>query len=116
MERKDLPKCPVETTLTLLNNKWKILIIRDLMNGTKRFGDLKKALGTITQKVLTTNLRNMEELGLLERKVYSQVPPKVEYTLSDIGYSLAHVVDAMAEWGDGYKEYLKLIEKSKKQK
>ena len=114
MELKKLPKCPVETTLTLLNNKWKVLIIRDLMSGTKRFGELKQALGKITQKVLTTNLRSMEEDGLVLRKTYSQVPPRVEYTLSDIGYSLAHVVDAMADWGSGYKEYLKLLEKSKK--
>ena len=111
---KKLPKCPVETTIELLNNKWKFLIIRDLMTGTKRFGELKQALGTITQKVLTTNLRSMEEDGLVLRKTYSQVPPRVEYTLSDIGYSLAHVVDAMADWGSGYKEYLKLLEKSKK--
>ena len=111
---KKLPKCPVETTIELLNNKWKFLIIRDLMGGTKRFGELKQALGTITQKVLTTNLRSMEEDGLVLRKTYSQVPPRVEYTLSDIGYSLAHVVDAMADWGSGYKEYLKLLEKSKK--
>ena len=114
MELRKLPKCPVETTLTLLNSKWKVLIIRDLMSGKKRFGELKQALGTITQKVLTTNLRSMEEDGLVTRKVYSSVPPKVEYTLSDIGYSLAHVVDAMADWGGGYKEYLKLLEKSKK--
>ena len=114
MELKKLPKCPVETTIELLNNKWKFLIIRDLMTGTKRFGELKQALGTITQKVLTTNLRSMEEDGLVLRKTYSQVPPRVEYTLSDIGYSLAHVVDAMADWGSGYKEYLKLLEKSKK--
>lgn len=114
MELKKLPKCPVETTLALLNNKWKVLIIRDLMSGTKRFGALKQTLGTITQKVLTTNLRSMEEDGLVLRKTYLQMPPRVEYTLSDIGYSLAHVVDAMADWGSGYKEYLKLLEKSKR--
>ena len=87
MDLKELPKCPVETTLQLLSNKWKTLIIRDLLTGTKRFGELKKALGTITQKVLTTNLRDMEEKGLVARKVYSQIPPRVEYTLTDIGYS-----------------------------
>ena len=114
MDLKKLQKCPVETTLILLNNKWKYLIIRDLMNGTKRFGELKKSLGTITQKVLTTNLRSMEEDGLVERKVFSEIPPRVEYTLSDIGYSLAHVIDAMTDWGSGYKEYLKLLEKTKK--
>ena len=114
MELKNLPKCPVETTLSLLNNKWKVLIIRDLMTGTKRFGELKKTLGTITQKVLTTNLRSMEDDGLVVRKVFSEIPPRVEYTLSDIGYSLAHVIDAMTDWGSGYKEYLKLLEKTKK--
>ena len=113
MELKDLPKCPVETTLTLLSNKWKVLIIRDLLTGTKRFGELKKSLGTITQKVLTTNLRDMEDAGLVSRKVYPQKPPKVEYTLTDIGYSLAVVLDGMADWGDGYKQYLKILSKRK---
>lgn len=114
MELKELPQCPIETTLKLLSNKWKVLIIRDLLNGTRRFGELKQALGTITQKVLTTNLRNMEESGLIIRKVYAQKPPKVEYTLTDIGYSLGGILDSMADWGSGYKEYLKLIEKQKK--
>ena len=114
MELKKLPKCPVETTLTLLNNKWKVLIIRDLMSGTKRFGELKQVLGTITQKVLTTNLRSMEENGLVERLVFKQMPPKVEYTLTDIGYSLAVVLDSMEQWGSAYKEFLKLLEKQQK--
>ncbi len=114
MELKELPKCPVETTLKLLSNKWKILIIRDLLNGTRRFGELKKSLGSITQKVLTTNLRDMEETGLVIRKVYNQIPPKVEYTLTDIGYSLGNVLDSMADWGSGYKEYLKILEKNNK--
>ena len=114
MELKELPKCPVETTLKLLSSKWKVLIIRDLLTGTKRFGELKKALKTITQKVLTTNLRDMEDSGLVARKVYSQIPPKVEYTLTDIGYSLAGILDSMADWGSGYKEYLKILEKQKK--
>ncbi len=114
MELKELPKCPVETTLKLLNTRWKILIIRDLLSGTKRFGELKDSLGKITQKVLTTNLRDMEKNGLVTRKVYRQIPPKVEYTLTDIGYSLANILDSMADWGSGYKEYLKLISKSNK--
>ena len=114
MELKELPKCPVETTLKLLSSKWKVLIIRDLLTGTKRFGELKKALKTITQKVLTTNLRDMEDSGLVARKVYSQIPPKVEYTLTDIGYILAGILDSMADWGSGYKEYLKILEKQKK--
>lgn len=99
----DLSACPVEVTLKLMGNKWKILIIRDLLDGTKRFGELKKSVGNITQKVLTSNLRSMEESGLLIRKVYAQVPPKVEYTLTETGYSLKPILDSMAKWGDDYK-------------
>jgi len=112
---KDLPKCPVEITLMMLGSKWKVLIIRELLTGTKRFGELKKSVGKITQKVLTSNLRDMEESGLVERKVFPEVPPRVEYTLTDIGYSLAVVLDSMAEWGGAYRQLLKLIEKQSKQ-
>lgn len=111
MQLKDLPECPVETTLSLIGEKWKILIIRDLLNGTKRFGELKKSCSGISQKVLTTNLRSMENDGLVKRKVYAQVPPKVEYTLTDAGYSLAPVLNAMAGWGTDYRTYLELLEK-----
>lgn len=111
MELKELPKCPVETTLKLIGEKWKILIIRDLLNGTKRFGELKKTCSGISQKVLTTNLRSMEDDGLVIRKVFSEVPPRVEYTLSDVGYSLAPVLNAMASWGTDYKTFLKLLQK-----
>lgn len=99
-----LPNCPVETTLTLISDKWKILIIRDLLDGTKRFGELKKSVSGISQKVLTSNLRNMEESGLLTRVVYAQIPPKVEYTLTDLGLSLKPVIDKMADWGLNYKK------------
>lgn len=99
----DLPACPVEVTLKLMGDRWKILIIRDLLEGTKRFGELKKSLGTITQKVLTSNLRAMEESGLLTRKVYAEVPPRVEYTLTETGYSLKPILDSMAQWGNSYK-------------
>lgn len=85
---KEFPKCPVETTLLLISDKWKVLIIRDLLPGKKRFGELKKSIGTISQKVLTSNLRAMEESGLISRKVYPEVPPKVEYSLTELGYSL----------------------------
>ena len=88
MLKKDLPACPVELTLLLISNKWKVLIIRDLLDGTKRFSELKKSINNISQKVLTSNLREMEENDLLTRKVYPEVPPRVEYTLTDIGYSL----------------------------
>lgn len=99
----DLPACPVETTLMLIGDKWKVLILRDLMNGTMRFGELKKSIGTVSQKVLTAQLRDMEEKGLLTRKVYAEVPPRVEYTLTETGYSLKPVLDAMWAWGAEYK-------------
>ena len=99
----ELPACPVETTLMLIGDKWKVLILRDLMDGTKRFGELKKSIGTVSQKVLTTQLRDMEEKGLLTRKVYAEVPPRVEYTLTETGYSLKPVLDAMWAWGAEYK-------------
>ena len=104
--KKDLPVCPVEVTLMLISDKWKVLILRDLMGGTKRFGELKKSIGNITQKVLTANLRSMEESGLLTRTVYAEVPPRVEYTLTELGYSLKIVTDAMIKWGTEYKEKL----------
>ena len=106
-EIKMLPACPVETTLTLISDKWKVLILRDLMTGTKRFGELKKSIGYVSQKVLTTQLRQMEASGLLSRKVYAEVPPRVEYTLTELGCSLKPVMDAMWEWGEGYKASVK---------
>ena len=101
--KKELPACPVETTLTLIGDKWKVLILRDLLPGTKRFGELKKSVGNITQKVLTAQLRDMEESGLLTRTVYPEVPPRVEDTLTDLGRSLKPILDAMQDWGEGYK-------------
>ncbi|MFR5887857.1 MAG: winged helix-turn-helix transcriptional regulator [Oscillospiraceae bacterium] len=98
------PACPVETTLTLISDKWKVLILRDLMPGTKRFGELKKSIGTVTQKVLTAQLRQMEASGLLTRTVYAEVPPRVEYTLTDLGRSLRPVLDAREAWGKAYQE------------
>ena len=97
------PACPVETTLTLISDKWKVLILRDLMNGTLRFGELKKSIGHVTQKVLTAQLRQMEASGLLTRKVYAEVPPRVEYTLTELGYSLKPVMDALWKWGENYQ-------------
>ena len=101
---KELPACPVETTLMLISDRWKVLIIRDLLEGTKRFGELKKSIGSVSQKVLTANLRSMEESGLINRKVYPEVPPRVEYSLTEIGYSLKPILDAMVEWGNDYKK------------
>lgn len=100
---KSLPACPVETTLTLISDKWKVLILRDLLSGTKRFGELKKSIGNVSQKVLTAQLRQMEENGLVIRTVYAEVPPRVEYTLTDTGYSLKPILDAMSNWGETYK-------------
>ena len=100
---KDLPACPVETTLTLISDKWKVLILRDLMPGARRFGELKKSLGGVSQKVLTAQLREMEGGGLLTRTVYPEVPPHVEYTLTELGRSLKPVLDAMQAWGEEYK-------------
>ena len=101
----DLPACPVETTLTLISDKWKVLILRDLIPGTKRFGELKKSIGSVSQKVLTSQLRQMEASGLLSRKVYAEVPPRVEYTLTELGYSLKPILDAC---GTGEKNTRKL--------
>jgi len=104
IDKKSLPPCPVETMLVLMGDKWKVLIVRDLLEGTKRFGELKKSVGIITQKVLTQNLRAMEENGLLTRKVYAEVPPRVEYTLTEVGKSLKPVLDTMYAWGERYQE------------
>lgn len=101
---KELPACPVETTLTLISDKWKVLILRDLLPGTKRFGELKKSIGNVSQKVPTTRLRQMEDSGLLTRRVYPEVPPRVEYTLTELGYSLKPILDAMWAWGETYKQ------------
>ena len=103
---KNLSACPVETTLMLINDRWKVLIIRDLLEGTKRFGELKKSVENISQKVLTANLRSMEESGLLTRKVFPEVPPHVEYTLTETGCSLKPVLDAVVNWGTEYKQKL----------
>lgn len=100
---KELPPCPVETTLMLISDRWKVLILRDLMPGTKRFGELKNSIGHVTQKVLTANLREMEAQGLLTRRVYAEVPPRVEYTLTELGHSLKPILDAMGSWGERYK-------------
>ena len=101
--KTEIPACPVETTLTLIVDKWKVLILRDLMPGTKRFGELKKSVGNVSQKVLTAQLRAMEESGLVNRKVYAEVPPRVEYSLTELGKSLKPILDSMWTWGEAYK-------------
>lgn len=103
-----LPSCPVETTLSLLRNKWQVLILRDLLaHGTMRFKELQRSIGKISQKVLTTNLRAMEEYGLVHREVFAEVPPRVEYSLTATGRSLRPVLEAMRAWGEGYKELVR---------
>ena len=103
---KKIPDCPVEMTLQLIGDKWKVLIIRDLLTGTKRFNELMRSVTGITQKVLTSHLRAMEEDGLLTRKVYAEVPPRVEYTLTTTGRSLKPLLDSMVIWGTDYKNSL----------
>ena len=102
MER-ELPTCPVETTLLMISDKWKALILRDLLNGTMRFGELRRSVGNVSKKVLTSNLRQMERDGLVHRKVYAEVPPRVEYSLTETGKSLRPVIEAMRDWGVSYQ-------------
>lgn len=104
---KYISPCPVETTLNLIGNKWKFLIIRELLDGTKRFGELKKNIGQtknqeISQNVLTSNLRELEEAKLISRVVYAEVPPRVEYSLTKLGESLSDVLESLKAWGETY--------------
>lgn len=101
---RELPTCPVEVTISLISDKWRVLIVRDLLNKTMRFGELKKSLFGISQKVLTQHLRAMEESGLLTRKIYPEIPPRVEYSLTETGMSLKPILDAMSEWGVKYRK------------
>ncbi len=103
-KRSALPACPVETCVQLIGSKWRLLIMRDLlMNETMRFGQLQRSVGKVSQKVLTTNLRAMEDAGLVVRRVYPEVPPRVEYSLTETGRSLKPIIDAMWTWGEGYQ-------------
>lgn len=103
MKKNELPPCPVATLLVLVGTKWKVLIIRDLLVGTKRFKELQRSVGC-SQKVLTDNLRELETNGLVTRKVYAEVPPRVEYSMTKLGATLEPVLDAMAKWGAEYKK------------
>lgn len=104
IKRDELPTCPVEVTLTLMDNRWKTLILRDLLTGTKRFSQLKKSLCGISQKVLTQNLRAMEANGIVSREIFAEVPPRVEYSLTKTGHSLSPVLHILAQWGDAYRQ------------
>ena len=107
-ERSTLPACPVETCVSLIGSKWKLLIMRDLLlNGSMRFKALQRSIGGVSQKVLTTNLRNMEDAGLIVRRVYAEVPPRVEYSLTELGQSLRPIIDSMWAWGESYQALAK---------
>ena len=103
MTREEMPACPVATTVELIGSKWKLLIIRNLLVRPWRFNELKKDLAGISQKVLTDNLRSLESDGIITRTVYPEVPPRVEYALSELGETLKPILDSMAEWGQSYK-------------
>ena len=103
IKKENLPECPVATTVSLIGSKWKLLILRDLLTGTKRFGQLKKSLPDISQKVLTESLKSMVDDGIVERVAYSEVP-RVEYSLTDLGESMRPVIFVMEQWGKEYKE------------
>ncbi|WP_281679532.1 winged helix-turn-helix transcriptional regulator [Synergistes jonesii] len=112
MKTKDeLPDCPVATTVSLIGNKWKLLIIRNLLVRPWRFNELHKNLEGISQKVLTDSLRQMEADGIITRTVYAEVPPRVEYALSELGESMRPILDCMQEWGNQYKAEITQREK-----
>ena len=106
LTKNELPECPVATTVQLIGSKWKLLIMRNLLDRPWRFNELKKSLDGVSQKVLTDSLRSMEEDGIITRTVYAEVPPRVEYALSDVGESMRPILDAMKEWGIKYKQSL----------
>ena len=106
LTKDELPEFPVATTVQLIGNKWKLLIIRNLLGKTQRFTDFVKTIPGISKKVLTDNLRALESDGLIEREVFAEVPPRVEYSLSALGKTLKPILDAMWDWGTGYKAAL----------
>ncbi|MBQ7164968.1 MAG: helix-turn-helix transcriptional regulator [Clostridia bacterium] len=107
LTKDELPECPVATTVQLIGNKWKLLIIRNLLASPQRFTELKKTIPGISQKVLTDNLRALENDGLIEREIFAEVPPKVIYSMSELGDSLRPIISAMREWGENYKSSVK---------
>ncbi len=104
IKKEDLPECPVATTVQLIGSKWKLLILRDLLTGTKRYNELKKSLSGVSQKVLTSSLKSMVEDGIVIRTDYKEVPPRVEYRLSELGLSMKPVIETMEQWGQYYKQ------------
>lgn len=106
LTKEELPECPVATTVQLIGSKWNLLILRNLMDRPWRFNELKKSLEGVSQKVLTDSLRSLENDGIITRTVYPEVPPRVEYALSDIGESMRPILTSMKEWGENYKKSL----------
>ena len=104
MTKEELPACPVATTVQMIGSKWKLLIMRNLLARPWRFNELKEDLEGISQKVLTDSLRSMEADGIITRTVYPEVPPRVEYALSELGESMRPIMDAMEIWGTDYKK------------
>lgn len=104
LTKDELPACPVATTVKLIGNKWKLLILRNLLTGVQRFSELRKTIPGLSQKVLTENLRSMEENFIITRTVYAEVPPRVEYSLSELGETMRPIIKAMEIWGINYKE------------
>ncbi len=111
-KNKELPHCPVATTVELIGSKWKLIILRELLSGRKRFGELRSGIPGISQKVLIQNLRSMEEDRIIQRQVYAEVPPRVEYFLSDLGNTLRPIINVMAEWGLSYQELVTSVKQS----
>ena len=103
VKKEELPACPVATTVQIIGNKWKLLILRNLLDRPWRFNELQKSLDGISQKVLTESLRSMEADGIVIRTVFPEVPPRVEYSLSELGETIRPILDAMKEWGENYK-------------
>ena len=106
IKKEKLPECPVATTVQLIGSKWKLLILKSLLQGTMRYNELRKALPEISQKVLTSTLKSMVVDGIVIRTSYPEVPPRVEYSLSEIGESMRPMIEVMAKWGNEYKEKL----------
>lgn len=103
-KRGVLPACPVEVALMVIGSKWKVLIVRDLLSsGTMRFKELQRSIGGVSQKMLTSSLRSLEACGLVRRQVFAEVPPRVEYSLTDLGLTLKPVLEALHEWGEAYR-------------
>ncbi|MDL2260701.1 helix-turn-helix transcriptional regulator [Methanimicrococcus sp. OttesenSCG-928-J09] len=100
---KELPPCPVEVTLQLIGDKWKVLILRELMPEKKRFGELQKSISNVSQRMLTQQLKAMEKDGLINRTAYAEIPPRVEYSLTELGRSLEPILDSMNTWGEFYR-------------